>query len=164
MTGGPQSSGGGSRVDDCRLTTGNRIPAHQSDQNGITSVSGSLGGVHPGYRAGRPPSGGSVSQCRGAWARISLRRSSSSPSMYAVVGVRPSTSRTMLQIATNCRSSMVLMSLMRGAYARTRPASLHPISWRARRVAWSVYGPQIKRSSIPLFNATVVGRGPVMSK
>jgi hypothetical protein len=31
-------------------------------------------------------------------------------------------------------------------------------------VAWSVYDPQIKRSSIPLFNVTVVGGGPVMSK
>jgi hypothetical protein len=60
--------------------------------------------------------------------RASLRRSSSSPLMYAVLGGRPSTSRTMLQIATRSRSSlsMVSMSRMRGAYARARPASLHP--------------------------------------
>jgi hypothetical protein len=44
MTGGPQSFGGGSRLDSCRFTTGDRIPARQPIQNGITTPGGPLGG------------------------------------------------------------------------------------------------------------------------
>jgi hypothetical protein len=53
------------------------------------------------------------SQCRGAWAQISLRRSSSSPSMYAVVDGLPSASRTMRRIASSSRSSKSTVSMSR---------------------------------------------------